>query len=385
MTKEDINKIIKFIEKTNNIPDELLSDDKRKLATLDTKEILFKTLDEEVKNANNLKLSIEGFFRAHSGDSSIYVKSIEDIIFEIRYNSSMQFFSKGDLEGTVIGKHEYSNHHWLENKKNLLKTLEKAKIEFEEKLRIGNQQNSIKSFFKSNQARGIVLTALLGLFAGISSKDFIYDKISWSKIGSAFPNFEVVEFKRYVDLREWTPTLTDNENDLSGKAIYDDNFIVRKIRDEGKDFCLTAGSSGSNPDFTSQTHKIKQTAIDMKLEGWPNLKNQVLAILDVSKEKSNTTFKANIRSVRYRGFKDMKANWCSVGIWHSTQKLIYHVDFPKGKMGNSFSYSTSFFYDRNNFQKIQPDNLHIAIDSTSLTWTIEHPIIGNAYRIDWNW
>lgn len=373
MNKKDIIQINEIILEASNIPDELLSENESfTLNNLGSKEndrdFISENIHERIKVVRNLQVKTEAIFRAILGETSSYITEIKQIEF-------------------VDGK-TYSNSKWKENKSKLIEILEKAKVEFQETLKRENEKKSIWSFLKSNEARAIILTAILSLVAGFFSKDIIYDltgKISWTKLGSAFPNFEVIEFKRTVDLREWTPTVTDNEDELSGKAIYDDNFIVRKIRDEGKDFCLTAGSSGSNPDFTSQTHKIKQTSIDMKLEGWPNLKNQALAILDVSKEKSNTTFPANIRSVRYRGFKDEKANWCSVGIWHSTRKLVYHIDFPKGKMGNSFSYSTSFFYDRNNFQKLQPDSSHLSIDSTSLTWTVENPIIGNAYRIDWNW
>jgi predicted RNA-binding protein len=373
MNKKDIHQITEIIIEANNIPGELLSESETIILNNSNssefdKEIISKNINERIKAVRNLQVRTEAIFRAILGETSSYIIEIKQIEF-------------------VEGKN-YSNSKWKDNKLKFIELLEKAKVEFHETLKREKERRSLWNFFRSNEARAIILTAILSLVAGFFSKDFIYDltgKVSWSKLGSSFPNFEVIEFKRTVDLREWTPTVTDNENDLSGKAIYDDNFIVRKIRDEGKDFCLTAGSSGSNPDFTSHTHKIKQTSIDMHLEGWPNLKNQALAILDVSKEKSNSTFPANIRSVRYRGFKDEKANWCSVGIWHSTQKLVYRVDFPKGKMGNSFSFSTSFFYVRNNFQKLHPDSSHLTIDSTSLTWTVEHPIIGNAYRIDWNW
>lgn len=373
MNKKDILQINEIILLANKIPDELLSENEsltlnNPVSKESDKDFVLKSVKEKIKTVRNLQVRTEAIFRAILGETTSYISDIKQIEF-------------------VFGE-TYSNSKWKENKSKLVELLVKAKFEFEARLKREKEKKSLWSFLKSNEARAILLTALLSLVAGFLSKDIIYDltgKVSWTKLGSAFPNFEVIEFKRTVDLREWTPTFTDNENDVSGKAIYDDNFIVRKIRDEGKDFCITAGSSGSNPDFTSQTHKIKQTAIDMKLEGWPNLKNQVLAILDVSKEKSNTIFPANIHSVRCRGFKDVNANWCSVGIWHSTQKLVYHIDFPKGKMGNSFSYSTSFFYDRNNFQKLQPDSLHLVIDSNSLTWTVEHPIIGNAYRIDWNW
>lgn len=373
MDKKDILKIKGFISEAHSIPDELLSEKEKLIISIPNsdagdKDLVSKDIQVKIKAARNLKVRIEAIFRAILGETSSYISDIKQIEFVDGIN--------------------YSNSTWQDDKAKLIELLEKAKVQFQETLNRESKKKSFGSFLKSNEARAILLTAFLSLVIGFISKDVFYGltgKASWSKLGSAFPNFEVLEFKRTVDLREWTPTTTDNEDELSGRVTYDDNFKVRKIRDEGNEFCLTAGSSGSDPLFTSQTHSIKQTPIEMKLEGWPNLKNQVLAILDVSKEKSNTTFMANIRSVRYRGFKDPKANWCSVGIWHATQKLIYYVEFPKGKMGNTFSFSTSFFHDRNNFQKLQPDSAHLAIDSTSITWTIERPIIGNAYRIDWNW
>lgn len=375
MTKADIIKINEFISEVTKITDELVTYEEQKILlaseiTEDEKKIIHEIIKSRIHLIEDVKIRIEGFIRAVLSETSTYINEINKLIFYVK-------------ETTLTT--QISNDIWKENKNKLLNLLFKAKIEFEEKLRIGKQQNSIRSFFQTNQAKGIILTSFLGLIVGITSKDLIFDKISWRELGSAFPNFEVVEFKRIVDLSQWTPTKTDNLDDLSGKAIFDDHILVRKIRDEGEDFCLTSGSSGSNPEFTSQTHKIKQTSIEMKLEGWPNLKNQALAILDVSKEKSNTIFPVNIRSVRYRGFKDERANWCSVGVWHMTKELIFQVKFPKGKMGSSFSYSTSFFYDRNNFEKLHPSNTHLIIDSTSLTWRVDYPIIGNAYRLDWNW
>jgi hypothetical protein len=360
------------------LPNEVISEEQyEKLnsqdISIEDKILIKQNVQSKIKLIEGLKIKIEGFLRAVLSESSDYISDLNKIPF---------------YTVEVIDNSKISNEIWNDGKNKLLSLLSKAKVEFEEKIRIGNQQNSLKFFLKSNQARGIVLASLLSLLVGFLSKDYINDffgKASWNKLGSAFANFEVIEVKKTVDLTEWTPTLTANEDELSGKSIYDDQYQIRKIRDEGKDFCVTAGSSGSEPKFTSQTHHITQTPIEIKLEGWPNLKKQVLAILDVEDEKTNTIFSANIRSVRYRGFADPKANWCSIGIWHPTRKLTYRVLFPKNKMGNTFVFSTSFFYDRNNQQKLNPDSTHLTIDSTSITWTIDQPIIGNAYRIGWNW
>lgn len=378
MTKFEVDKIKSFIKEVSNINDELISYiNLQKLNSNDTlnedKLTIKDNLLLKIKSFNEIKIRIEGFLRAIIGESSTYVSDINKIHF---------------IEDDDIDIDKISNKLWKENKFKLLGILNIIQFEFEEKLRIGSHENSLKSFLKSNQARGIILTAILSLVVGFLSKDYISSfvgKTNWSKLGTAFPNFEVIEFKRTVNLTEWTPTTTDNDDELTGKSTFDDNFLVRKIRSEGNDFCITSASSGSDPKFTSQTHTIDQKPIDIKFIDMPFLKNQVLAILDVSKEKINSSFLANIRSVRYRGFKDEKANWCSVGIWHSTQKLFYRVDFPKGKMGNTFSFSTSFFYNRNNFQRILPDSSHLIIKDNSLTWIVDHPITGNAYRIDWNW
>lgn len=373
MYKKDINQINEIILEASNIPEELLTENESlTLNNPDSKEsdrdFTSKNIEKRIKAVSDLKVKTEAIFRAILGENTSYITEIKQIEF---------------IDGIT-----YSNSKWKENKAKLIELLEKAKIEFQITLNREYEKKSVLTFLKSNEARTIMLTAVLSLVVGFFSKDFIYElkgKVSWTKLGSAFPNFEVIEFQRTVDLSQWTPTLTDNKDDKSGKSVYDDNLILRKIRDEGKDFCLTAGSSGSNPIFTSQTHPIKQTSIDMKLEGWPKYDNQVLAILDVSNEKSNTSFPVNIRSIRYRGFKALKANDCSIGIWHSTQKLIYRVIFPKGKMGNSFVFSTSFFYDREKPETLKPDTAHLTIDSTSLTWTVDHPIIGNSYQIKWNW
>ncbi len=240
-------------------------------------------------------------------------------------------------------------------------------------------------FFKLTKAKVAVITAILSMAVAFSTKDYIWGKFHWNTLEYAFPNFEVLELKRTVDLTQWTPAISKNADDLSGKAIFTDWYTLRKIRDEGNEFCIIATSSGSDPKFTSQTHSITQKPLALKFQWWGIIKNQELAILDVSKEATNKPFKANFQSVRYGGFADTLVNWCSAGIFQPTQKLVFSVDFPKNKMGRRFKFSASFFYNRDNFKVIDDSSLHYKIDSTSLTWTVNNPIIGNAYRIDWDW
>jgi hypothetical protein len=240
-------------------------------------------------------------------------------------------------------------------------------------------------FFKITKFKVVVLTAVLSVAVAFSTKDFIWEKFHWNVLKNAFPNFEVLEARRTVDLTQWTPTNPKNPDELSGKAIFTDWYTVRKIRDEGKEFCILATSSGSDPRFTSQTHPVTQKPIDRKFEWWGVIKNQDIAILDVSKEHVNQPFRANFESVRYQGFADTNTNWCSIGVFHPTQKLVLHIDFPKKKMGRRFVFSSSFFYNRDDFRVIEGSTAHYTTDSTSLTWTVDNPVVGNAYRIDWDW
>ncbi len=240
-------------------------------------------------------------------------------------------------------------------------------------------------FSKSNTIIVVVITAIISVAVSLGVKDFIWSKFHWNTLERAFPNFLVLEAKRTVDLTKWTPTISKNPDDLSGKAIFSDWYTVKKIRDEGNEFCILATSSGSDPKFTSQSHPIVQKSIDLKFEWWGIIKNQELAILDVSREMIDKQFQANIQSVRYQGFTDTVTNWCSMGILLPTQRMVLRIDFPKNKMGRRFRFSTSFFYNRDDFRVIDGQALHYQTDSTSLIWTVDNPIAGNAYRVDWDW
>jgi len=240
-------------------------------------------------------------------------------------------------------------------------------------------------FFKLTKGKVAVITAVLSVAVAFSTKDYIWGKFHWNTLQTAFPNFEVLEVKRTVDLSQWTPTVSKNSTDLTGKAIFTDWFTVRKIREEGNEFCELATSSGSDPKFTSQTHAVIQKPIDLKLVWWGIIKNQDLAILDVSKETINKPFQANFESVRYQGFTDTIVNWCSISIFHATEKVEFSVKFPKNKMGSRFRFSSSFFYNRDDFHVVESSSANYKVDSNAITWRIDNPIIGKAYRIDWDW
>ncbi len=370
MAKYNLNKITEFVRAVSSLPDAIsFAPDNLSTASSSTNSDESKSVS---LTAQKIKHGIEGYLRAVTEDDSIYLKELSKVNFSVNAaNSPIK-----------------NNQRWLADKISVLSILNRVRIEFEEKLAIEREANSIGSFLKTNAARAIILTAVVSLVTGFLSKDLfskISGRVKWTDLGSPFPNFEVITQEKTVDLTEWTPSGTSDATDHTGKATFNDAFMLRKLRDEGKYFCVTAASTGSMPLFTSQSHQIKQNAIDMKIEGMPNIKNQAIAALDVTEEKVNKEFKADIHSIRYRGFTDEKANWCSTGIWHSTRQLVYKVKFPKDKMGNSFSFKTSFFYDRNCYQTLQPDSAHVKIDANSISWIIDKPIIGNAYRLDWNW
>lgn len=379
MTKDDIKTIAELQRLAQELPNQLQppgapSDSLGRAEWSHTAAAATAILDR----ARVIRLRAAASLRAIDGPECGHAKTLEHIPFET------------DIVQSTAASASMNDRYGRDRAK-LIEVLQGVHIEFETRAVIEKKDKSWRGFLGSKEARLTILVGVVGLLTGFITKELLPGilgprELKWSDLGGAFANFEVVDHERVVDLRAWTPTVPGDTVTLDGKALFINNLIVRKVRDEGLRFCLTGASSGSNPLVTSSTHDVTQQNIDMRLTGWPNLKNQVIGIATIPAEvQGGMEFPLNMNSLRYRGFSDPEKEWCSIGIWHPTRRLVNKVLFPKGKMGSHFVCSTAFFYDRNNFKDVLPDSTAVSRTDTSFTWVINNPVIGNAYRIDWEW
>jgi hypothetical protein len=170
MNKNEIQKIHSFINEVINPPDEILTSDDIKTfiaATsneYDRKRIYTKE-DQLFENVRDLKIRLIAYFRAVNGENSTYVELLGDITFR----------PKLFIFNTI---HFKNNKAWLDDKITLLNLLKMAKTEFEEIARITKQnpESSFIHYFKTKEAKGIFLTAILAIVIGIVTKDIWVDK-----------------------------------------------------------------------------------------------------------------------------------------------------------------------------------------------------------------
>ena len=192
MNQQEIDRISAFIKEVNQLPDEILTSDEAD-AFIDenlNQEYTQKVYDNQKQlfgKVQDVKIRLLAYFRAISGETSAYIELIGEITFK----------TKGYILNTI---HLKNNEAWIEDKTKLLNILKMAKAEFEEKKRIAeyNPENSLKSYFKTKEARGIALTAFLSLITtlivGIATKD-----IWWSKL---FPTSNLQKNFTIIDSNE---------------------------------------------------------------------------------------------------------------------------------------------------------------------------------------
>lgn len=171
MNKNEILKIESFIDEVSKLPEVLLTPEDARAFTSDGKseiegEKVYKKQELLFKKVQDIKIRLIAYFRAIIGENSVYLGLLSEITFK----------PQNFVYNTV---HFENNRAWLDDKNKLLNLLKLAKTEFEEKIRIAKQnpENSIIHYFKTKEAKGIILTALLAIFTGILTKDIWFDKL----------------------------------------------------------------------------------------------------------------------------------------------------------------------------------------------------------------
>lgn len=154
MNKEETAKITSFLNEAERLPDELLTEREFNdyMANEESESYVIDKLSKQFEYVGELKLRLFGYFRALGEDHIAYVAGLEEITFRpknIQYN---------------IG-HFRNSEAWRTDKTKLINLLKMARVEFQEKERMGkgNPENSYLAFLKTNEFKGIILTAVIGI------------------------------------------------------------------------------------------------------------------------------------------------------------------------------------------------------------------------------
>ncbi len=196
---------------------------------------------------------------------------------------------------------------------------------------------------------------------------------------AVFPGVEILEKKTSVDLSEWTP----GGQPKDGKAVFTTVYTVRKVREDTKCFGRLVGTSGTKPEVHSDTHDIELRKVKEECKGGL-LIDRYYVYIDIEDAEPDSVFECRLRSIRYGGFKDKNANWCATAFRQSTRKGHLQVKFPPDKPGRNFRFSRYPVLDFAHPKPIQPDSANTDTPGY-LFWTIAHPFLGYAYRVDWEW
>lgn len=214
-----------------------------------------------------------------------------------------------------------------------------------------------------------------------------------------YPSVEIEESKLTYKFAEWTPVPPGGDATQACKVTTDEDLIVRRVRNEAIYLARRAGTSGKRSDFTSSTHHISYQESNYERIGGSHMAHYEV-LLDISKEPVNLPFKAHLRSIRYGGFRDNNHEWASASVFQPTRAITIVIEFNSSKPGRNFQFGSSAEFDGGNNSPLYPTLVQsistdpgrynptpgqYEITGNTLTWTLQYPMIGYCYRIDWDW
>jgi hypothetical protein len=199
---------------------------------------------------------------------------------------------------------------------------------------------------------------------------------------SYYPGIEVEQLQITLDLARWkadTPLEIWETSSTCRKTREEANYLARRI----------ATSADQEPEMYSSTHSLKLEPVSDSNPRRYKMKNYDV-LLDISKEKLDVPFVANIRSVRHSGVKDPTREWAGNLISQSTREFTFKILFPPDKHARNLTFSAYAFYDRTTERSYVPETKDTSIvgtpnDCVSIAWHFRFPRLNYAYEIHWEW
>ncbi len=235
----------------------------------------------------------------------------------------------------------------------------------------------------------IIVIILVATLQAQNTKSDIFGKwigkIPDGNIVQIFPGVEIVNSNHTVDFTEWTPA---NNNDYKGccKVTWDTEMQIRRVRKDSIVFAKRVATSGEEPKFTSKTHlppTYRQVVIDVNRG--PVI-NKYDVFFDISNEKLDEQFPLSMRTVRLGAFKDEKHEDIYLDIFQPSRQETLEIKFNSNKPGKNFrfvQYGNIDGVSEHPFSP-KPEDIDKTIPNT-LRWTIRYPVLGNSYKVEWDW
>lgn len=199
-----------------------------------------------------------------------------------------------------------------------------------------------------------------------------------------YAGVEVVVAHHVVDFNEWAPP-TGIDKSSSCKVTWNVNFILRRTREEAEYFARPIAVSGEPPQITSGTHKPLWRNVVRHVDQGPRMKKYDI-LFDIHSEQLRYEFPLHMRTVRYGSFSDLNSEDIYINISQATRKEIVELKFSENKPGRDFLFWEYSSTDGSKPRLLDPSDLDIdTSEKDTLKYTIRNPILGNSYKISWNW
>lgn len=200
-----------------------------------------------------------------------------------------------------------------------------------------------------------------------------------------YPGVAVDHEQIVIDFSEWVAPRSTNDFECC-KTTWQHTLEVRRLDDEANHVAKRVSTTGGEPEISRSSHDLVDLLpVPGQRTGGPNM-TRYNAIFDISAEDLRRTFRFEFTTVRLGGFSDVQSEWAAVPIVQPTRRVVLKLQFSSRKPPASVQYSISDRTARDNYTVVDDDaSRGERVEDTVVEWTIDHPRLGYAYRVDWTW
>jgi TIR domain len=199
-----------------------------------------------------------------------------------------------------------------------------------------------------------------------------------------YSNFEVLEDRRVIDLRDWKPFNKDEEGRVS-PVTWSRKVRLRKTGEaEQVRFLLATEGSGIDAECVSSQDYYLETAI-IATDPPQLLMKAVHMIINVMKYKVGEEFEIEFHATFWNGTSE-REDWVGYKIYAPVKVISMMLLFPEQKV---FKWKKIILYKPGNSQEYPPpenqSNVLYTPDFRVLYWEIKEPMLEHSYEIQWGW
>ena len=222
-----------------------------------------------------------------------------------------------------------------------------------------------------------------------AAKQRILDRVvlQLASEGSAgyYPSVFVEHESGILDFSEWSQ-LRSSDDDRCCKATWSYKIRVRRVHDEARYFAKRLATSGLVNEVRSLTHTLASSSLETTPRpGGPAMKRYNF-LFDISNQPLNEPFDLELMAAYYNGFTDFNREWAALAILQATARVTLEVRFPENKVPRNLQYEFSTRAPGDNYKALDTGEYRVCWSvSHVLTFEVDQPRLGHAYRIQWDW